>query len=300
MEAKESQNQERRQAKKSVTDYATMKLDIVAFSLSLTFLQPAVAQTRRLGSQQSSQTKKDLKEKQESVEFWSRFLQEPSSLSVRPTPSPMQQAQPSQSPIQTVQPTQSPTLTVQPTQMPSDIDRCANVTCTNPIEGCDPFDGECKLIDAVVPCIAVIDESDNFSDLVIEQKWENFRAQYPDRPFCLLRPLYDGRLYLPPAFVNDTRTIFADVSRDDLGTSSIIPGPSDWFSICGFSVYQGSDIEYIGNFIDTSGSMVLATVAESNALFLEKANNANLSIRQVDNTLEDWITPFITTLVPSS
>jgi len=71
-------------------------------------------------------------------------------------------------------------------------DLCANVTCENPIEGCDPFDGNCKPKDSAVPCIAIIDESDNFSDADIEAKWANFRDQYPDRPFCLLQPLYSS------------------------------------------------------------------------------------------------------------
>lgn len=183
------------------------------------------------------------------------------------------------------------------------VDRCANVTCENPIEGCDPFDGVCKPIDAVVPCIAIIDESDNFSDAIIEEKWISFREDYPDRPFCLLQPLNSASstLYIPPSFLSDPRTTFAQVSRDDLGAASEIqPSPSDWFNICGFAVYQGSDIDFIGKFLDTSGSMTLTTVRASNDLFDQNVSNAGLTNQDVFNTGEDWITPFVTTLVPGA
>lgn len=182
-------------------------------------------------------------------------------------------------------------------------DLCADVTCDNPIEGCDPFDGICKPKDAAVPCIAIIDESDNFSDADIAAKWANFRELYPDRPFCLLQPLNSAssRLYIPPSFLSDSRTTFAQVSRDDLGgASEIQPSPSDWFGICGFGVYEGSDIDFIGKFLDTSGSMTLNTVRASNDLFDTNVSNAGLAIREVFNTREDWITPFVTTLVPGN
>jgi hypothetical protein len=182
------------------------------------------------------------------------------------------------------------------------LDRCADITCENPIEGCDPFDGICKPIDAVVPCIAIIDES-SVSNATIEALWTNFRQVYPDRPFCLLQPLNSASstLYIPPSFLSDPRTTFAQVSRDDAGAASEIqPSPSDWFNICGFAVYQGSDIDFIGKFLDTSGSMTLATVFASNDLFDQTVSNAGLTNRDVFNTREDWITPFVTTLVPGA
>ena len=229
-----------------------------------------------------------------------------------PTPPPtaaVPQPQPTSPPTAAVpqpQPTAPPTMAQpQPTLLPTTIavnNRCANVNCTNPIEGCDPLDGQCKPIDAAVPCIAIVDESSQ-PDNYISGLWDTFRAQYPDRPFCLLRPLsgsVSDRLYLPPSFINDPRTTYANVSRDGLGDQSVIPGISDWFNICGLGIYQGSDIQYIGEFLDTSGSMRLSTVAASNDLFLANVRGANLQIREVFNGFEDWITPFLTTLVPSS
>lgn len=204
----------------------------------------------------------NLAETIEDAEFWGRFLAEQSS-------------------------------------MPLEVDRCADVSCTNPMEGCDPFDGKCKLIDGIVPCVAIIDESSQ-SDSFIDARWAEFRDQFPFRPFCLLRPLDPlSRLYLPPAFVNDTRTIFANVSRDDLGLESVVQGPSDWFTICELGVYEKSGIDFIGRFLDVSGSMDLQTVFESDAIFQEKVRNANINIKVVQNIDEDWITPFLTTLVPS-
>lgn len=278
----DKKSQKRAKDKQKVNNPTTMTLGTSALCLAVLLLQATVSQAKRLGEQGRDKYIHDETnewqefdldaEQEEGDEFWSRFLEERSSM-----------APPAIEP-------------------PASVDRCANVTCTNPVEGCDPFDGQCKPIDAIVPCIAIIDES-SVSDFNVEQQWRNFRTQYPDRPFCLLRPLskdYLDELYLPPAFVNDTRTTFADVSRDDLGDQSIIPGPSDWFTICGFGVYMGSDVEFIGKFLDTSGSMTRFTVADSENLFLEKVSNSNLVIREVFNGQEDWITPFLTTLVPSS
>lgn len=185
------------------------------------------------------------------------------------------------------------------------LPRCEDVDCTNPEERCDPLDGVCKLLDSIVPCIAVIDESDNFPDSHFDTQWATFRTDYPDRPFCLLRPLdplsAQPRLYVPPAFLNDTRTIYANVSRDNEGVNSFVqPVPSDWFSLCGFGIYNESTIEFVGRFVDVSGSMTAVTVSESLALFDRNVASAGLTIRVVSNTQEDWITPFLTTLVPSS
>mmetsp|Transcript_21971 Transcript_21971/g.40974 ORF Transcript_21971/g.40974 Transcript_21971/m.40974 type:complete len:230 (-) Transcript_21971:240-929(-) len=188
------------------------------------------------------------------------------------------------------------------------VDLCADVTCENPIEGCDPFDGLCKTIDGVVPCIAIIDETDGFgTPAVVDEAWDTFRTRFPDRPFCLLRPVNNeylsdpyGGFYLPPSFLNDPRVAFFNVSRDDEGMDSFVPGPSDWFDLCGFSLYEGSDVAYIGKFLDVSGSMTLSTVAPSNDLFDASVANAGLEIREVFNSEENWIEPFLTTLVPEA
>ena len=124
--------------------------------------------------------------------------------------------------------------------------------------------------------------------------WAPFRAGYPDRPFCLLRPLNSGFLNLPtePDFLSDPRIIYANVSRDE-GDPSLA---SDWFSVCGISKFNSTGVDFVGLFIDESGSMTLDTVRASYEKFLGDLNAANLTHCTVFNGVEDWITPFNTTL----
>lgn len=64
--------------------------------------------------------------------------------------------------------------------------RCLSepVACGNG-EACDSFTGRCEDLQNIVPCVAVIDEwnSRNYAN-----EWASFRAQFPQRPFCLLVP----------------------------------------------------------------------------------------------------------------
>jgi hypothetical protein len=58
---------------------------------------------------------------------------------------------------------------------------------------------------------------------------------------------------------------------------------------------------FIALFVDTSGSMNKKTVKNSYNKFLDDPEAANLTIICiVDNELENWIAPFITTLTPNS
>lgn len=200
----------------------------------------------------------------------SRTLEPTPEPTLEPTPEPTSEP----TPEPTSEPTPAPAVTSAPTApvplapvsvtpRPPINNRCRRVTCTNPLESCDPFDGLCKPIDGVIPCIAIIDESDNLLDSQVDSNWATFRAQYP----YLLRPLSNStfdRLYISPTFASDARTWFSNVSRDSDGANSLAPSPSNWFNICGFGIYQGSAIPYIGKFLDTSGSMDLTTVQASN------------------------------------
>ena len=80
------------------------------------------------------------------------------------------------------------------------------------------------------------------------------------------------------------------VNRDDSN-----PGyESDWFAICDIdTIPEGSSIAL---FIDTSGSMTMATVQASYNKFVAKLNEKNITITTVTNSNEDWITPFIVDL----
>ena len=80
------------------------------------------------------------------------------------------------------------------------------------------------------------------------------------------------------------------VNRDDSN-----PGyESDWFAICDIDTLpEGSSIAL---FIDTSGSMTMATVQASYNKFVAKLNEKNITITTVTNSNEDWITPFLVDL----
>jgi hypothetical protein len=168
-------------------------------------------------------------------------------------------------------------------------DPCLGVTCPSG-ESCDPADGQCKSNVVLRPCIAVIDESDNFSDGTIDTTWAAFRAKYPDRPFCLLQPQNPdtgyNRLYRPAAFASDPKTKFAVVNRDNNDTSQA----SDWLTMCGITGTTG--IDFVALFIDTSGSMNLGTVQASFAKFQTDLAALGLAYCNVLNGVEDWITPF--------
>jgi len=80
------------------------------------------------------------------------------------------------------------------------------------------------------------------------------------------------------------------VNRDDSNPGN----ESDWFAICDIDTLpEGSSIAL---FIDTSGSMTMATVQASYDAFVAKLNAKNITITTVTNSNEDWITPFLVNL----
>jgi hypothetical protein len=80
------------------------------------------------------------------------------------------------------------------------------------------------------------------------------------------------------------------VNRDN----GIVANASDWYTICGIdNLPEGSKIAL---FIDNSGSMTSATVQASYNLLLSKLMTKNITAIVVENSNEDWITPFLTDL----
>ena len=80
------------------------------------------------------------------------------------------------------------------------------------------------------------------------------------------------------------------VNRDG-GTAA---NATDWYDICNIDTLpEGSSIAL---FIDTSGSMTMATVQASYDAFVAKLNAKNITITTVTNSNEDWITPFLVDL----
>eukprot|EP00804_Cyclotella_cryptica_P003324 CCRYP_012835-RE/>CCRYP_012835-RE protein AED:0.06 eAED:0.06 QI:569/1/1/1/0.71/0.5/8/453/755 len=172
---------------------------------------------------------------------------------------------------------------------------CSPVSCPGN-QSCDPTDGLCKDDEMLMPCIAVIDEDtedyfDNSAD------WLDFRATYPDRPFCLLIPFNaqdSSRVGIPPEALSDPKFQVHNVTRD----RGIAPA-DDWFTLCGLDKLGLSNVRFVGLFVDESGSMYKSTVENSYNKFLSDVSASNLKICEVRDGNEDWTTPFMTTLSPN-
>ena len=150
-----------------------------------------------------------------------------------------------------------------------------------------------------VVCISVIDESNNLipnvgspqDAITIENDFNDFRANYPSRPFYLLQPIgtnisgqgknNDKSDVLIPASVIDDNPVgigttyglfYSEVNRDNGSPAAA----SDWFTICGLSTYPANTL--VSLFIDTSGSMTLGTVQASYDKFLQDCENNSIVI----------------------
>ena len=182
------------------------------------------------------------------------------------------------------------------------IDTCTPPgVCTNvPKEcgrdlSCDVMDGLCKTVDALLPCMAVIDES-SLPPARIDQLWKSFRTVFPDRRFCLLIPnATSARFYLPtdPDFLTDPRAVVKNVRRDG-GNAALA---SDYLHECGYTNLASTGVKVIGVFVDESGSMTRRTVEASLRKLVRGLRANRISYCTVFNGIEDWITPFNTTLV---
>lgn len=177
-----------------------------------------------------------------------------------------------------------------------DTDTCDNemVVCPSD-QNCDPLDGECRDIEQLTPCIAVIDESDNYYDKDVDAMWAAFRAAYPRRLFCLIQPRpYEGydELYIPKGFDSDPYAMYALVHRDHGDKTKA----SDWFTECGLDHLTSSGIDFVALFMDTSGSMALKSIKASNDMFRDKLEAAGMNYCMVHNDNENWIAPFNTLL----
>ena len=152
-------------------------------------------------------------------------------------------------------------------------------------------------IDDTIPCIAVIDEDTEFvtnnQGIDQESMWDQFREEYPNRPFCLLDiPSTDGEIVnVPENFKSDPHKKYSeDVSRD----YGVEEKASDWFELCGLSKY--SSVGYVAEFVDNSGSLKIEDVKASLQLFHNRLDALNIGNITVANKKENWIEPFLTTL----
>lgn len=152
-------------------------------------------------------------------------------------------------------------------------------------------------VDAKLTCIAVLDESDNFVNSVMDDKWASFRANWPLRRFIFLNPWrfcnntlvsYRG-IYIPPAFASDPRAFQYEVRRDENAC------PSDWYALSGLDD-PAVDVKVALLFVDISGSMIMDTVIASARLWVDNMVSRGYRYKSVQNGNEDWIEPFNTSI----
>lgn len=188
-----------------------------------------------------------------------------------------------------------------PSGLCDDHDCPDDITCPEDSSGscsgvsCDPAVGgdECKHNSELRPCIAIFDESDYFSDTEIDAKWAEFRAKWPDRPFCLLQPLIPNPgpryLHIPDAFYDDPKTVFRVVNRDEGDEDKA----SDWYEICELDVAAKAGMDFVRWELDGSFDSMdyYETVPASQEMFykrLEKAGMAHVGGSRFWEK-EDWI-----------
>ena len=146
-----------------------------------------------------------------------------------------------------------------------------------------------------VVCISVIDESSPRQS-VTTNDWNNFRTNYPSRPFYLLQPTGINRQFEdlkipvgvsttdPVGVAPDYGLFYSEVNRDSGSVSSA----SDWFGICGLGTYPANTL--VSLFIDNSGSMRLSTVRASYNKFLADCQANNIVVAgNSQNAGERWV-----------
>uniref|UniRef100_A0A7S2YBK5 Uncharacterized protein n=1 Tax=Entomoneis paludosa TaxID=265537 RepID=A0A7S2YBK5_9STRA len=146
-------------------------------------------------------------------------------------------------------------------------------------------------LNTFLTCISVIDEVSIFNSQ-ITSSWEGFRAQYPDRSFCLLdvaSAASNDIIFRPSSFDSDPLTTYSVVNRDDGNVNSA----SDWFDICGLGDLKARGLLRVALFIDNSGSMTTSSVQASFNLFQQRLEEEGLTfVDGIYNDREQWIEPF--------
>ena len=130
--------------------------------------------------------------------------------------------------------------------------------------------------DEKVMCISVIDENNNATT---DEQWSNFRADHPNRDFCLLKPVpsKDGALYVPNDFKRpeySDKLIYSQVRRSGKDASRA----DDWYEICNLEESKAKGLRRVILFIDNSGSMDTSTVKASLNLFAKTTRRNGFEI----------------------
>jgi hypothetical protein len=169
------------------------------------------------------------------------------------------------------------------------------VSCTSG-NSCNPSDGLCQADDQLVPCVAVIDDDSSFKHADGRDQdhlWKDFRAAYPDRPFCLLVPGPSGYVHTPKDFPKDHLVIVHYDVAQDFGDKSLA---EDWAALCGLDLYTSANVPAVGLFIDNSGHKHKDMVSASRDLFYKDMKAKGIAVKEFVNSDENWILPFLTTI----
>jgi hypothetical protein len=141
----------------------------------------------------------------------------------------------------------------------------------------------------LVTCVSVIDEN-NGNDQLVDADWLAFRARYPDRPFCLLRPPNTLPLSKPSTFDNDKANIFANVTRDGLDADPATR--SDWFTLCKMADSRARGLTNVVLYVDNSGSMYTFSVKNAHDAFQAAVVAAGMQVVKTDyKGHENYILP---------
>jgi plastocyanin len=151
----------------------------------------------------------------------------------------------------------------------------------------------------IVPCLSLIDENSNQTQSQLDTDWTSFRNDWPDRPFHLLHVKNSGgtgwdTLTTPTGTVQGTDYFYYQIERDPATALTSYSGYYDWFTLTGMDTLASGAT--VALFIDNSGSMQVADVADQLAEFEADCTAAGITIIRVENGNEEYVEPFITTL----
>ena len=90
------------------------------------------------------------------------------------------------------------------------------------------------------------------------------------------------------------RTIIEPVAFDN-GNPALA---SSWMSLCNLGSITSAEIEFVGLFVDDSGSMNVHDVQAALDNFEAAMASKGIQIRRVYNGIERWIDPFLGPLAP--
>ena len=138
-----------------------------------------------------------------------------------------------------------------------------------------------------ITCIAVIDENDTEdSQAGVNAKWADFSERFPKRRMFVLCPTHEWLPLYTPEDPGPNFTGPIPVARDN----GVEASRSDWYVLCNLDELPNNSA--IALFIDNSGSMTTGTVQASYDYFMQRLQERNISVVVVENSDEDYITPF--------